>query len=244
MPTELRWALYNLFFMNIAGLQKLSLIDYPDKISATIFIWGCSFRCSFCHNPELVKKELQPEGISEEEFISFLKKRKGLLEAVTITGGEPLLYPDIVGLIKKIKKLGFLVKIDTNGSNPELLKRVIDLKLSDYIAMDIKAPLEKYEKVTCVKVDPEKIKQSIKLIMDSGLTHEFRTTLLPSLHTKDDVVAMAKLIKGARKYCLQGFVNKGKLMDESLSGEVGYTSEEMQKMAVECKKFVQECIVR
>ena len=229
--------------MKIAGLQKLSLIDYPDHLSAIVFIHGCNFRCAYCHNPELVSGE--PEKIySEKEVFDFLKERKGLLEAVTITGGEPLLYPEITDLIKKVKKLGFLVKLDTNGTNPELLQKIIDLKLVDYIAMDIKSPLERYNEITGINVDLEKIKRSIKAIMDSGLEYEFRSTLLPSLHKEKDVKEMAKLVKGAKKYCLQGFENLGKLLDEDLKNEKGFTKDEMEKMAEACKEFVQDCIVR
>ena len=176
--------------MQIAGWQKTSLIEYPEHISAIIFIWGCNFLCPYCHNPELVKKRLQPKLLPAEEIFAFLAKRKNVLEAVSITGGEPLLYPEIIDFIKRIKTLSYLVKLDTNGTNPFLLEKIIDLKLVDYIAMDIKAPLtsrnQAYNKATGVKVDLDKIKKSIQIIKDSGIDYEFRTTVVPSLHRSEE----------------------------------------------------------
>ena len=230
--------------MYLAGLQKTSLMDYPDRICSIVFVFGCNFHCGFCHNPELVKPELKPPQISEGDFFAFLEKRKNVLEAVTITGGEPMLYNDLPEFVEKIKKMEFLVKLDTNGVNPEMLDKLISDKLVDYIAMDIKAPLEKYDKITGAKVDVEKIKQSIKLIMESDIDYEFRSTILPVLHTKEDVINMAKMIKGAKKYYLQKFVNQGKLLDERLAGENAFNDKEMGEMRVECEKWVEECEVR
>ena len=230
--------------MQIAGWQKTSLIEYPEHISAIIFIWGCNFLCPYCHNPELVKKRLQPKLLPAEEIFAFLAKRKNVLEAVSITGGEPLLYPEIIDFIKRIKTLSYLVKLDTNGTNPFLLEKIIDLKLVDYIAMDIKAPLEKYEKITGVRVDLEKIKKSIKLIMNSGIKYEFRSTILPALHDQEDVMGMARLIQGAKRYYLQNFVNQGKLLDETLKNELGFKKEELVSMAKACQELVRECMIR
>jgi len=230
--------------MKVAGLQKLSLIDYPDHISAIIFVWGCNFRCPFCHNPELVKKDLQPRLYSQPEVFNFLKKRKGLLEAVTITGGEPLLYSEFPEFIKKIKNLGYLVKVDTNGTKPGLLKKIIDLKLVDYIAMDIKAPLEKYEEVVKAKVDLEKIKNSVKLIIDSGLDYEFRSTVVPDLHSEKDIENMAKLVKGAKMYFLQNFTNLGKLLDPKYKAKKGYSKKKLESLQKMCEKYVLSCGAR
>jgi len=200
--------------MQIGGLQKLTLIDYPDKLACTVFLIGCNFRCPWCYSGELVlpeknKKQFYPvksdrvgakqfngARISEKEFFNFLKKRKDKLEGVVICGGEPTINKELPNFIKKIKKLGFLVKLDTNGSNPKMLKKLIAEHLLDYIAMDIKAPLsqDKYEKATGVKINLEDIKKSIDIIKNSGIEHEFRTTVVPSIHTKEDIIQIAKEI--------------------------------------------------
>lgn len=201
--------------MQIGGLQKITLIDYPGKIACTIFLTGCNFRCPWCHNPELVlpekiKKQLK---IPEKTFFRFLKQRKGLLDGVCVTGGEPTIHKNLLNFIKKIKKLGFSVKLDTNGSNPKMLKKLLANELIDYIAMDVKAPLElkseirntKYERVTGVKVNLNKIKKSIELIKISSLDYEFRTTVLPKIHKDEDIINIAKYLKGAKIYYLQPY---------------------------------------
>ncbi|MCD6215595.1 MAG: anaerobic ribonucleoside-triphosphate reductase activating protein [Candidatus Aenigmarchaeota archaeon] len=199
--------------MLIGGLQKISLIDYPGKISCIIFTIGCNFRCPFCHNSQLVleKKIKQLNHIKEGEIFDFLKKRKNLLEAVEITGGEPCLQTDLVSFIKKIKELGYLVKLDTNGSFPEKLEEIVSQNLVDFIAMDIKSPLtkEKYSKACGIKITDEKlkkIKRSVSIIIKSGVAYEFRTTAVPGLHTKEDIEAIVKYIKGAKKFVIQNFV--------------------------------------
>src|SRR3990172_8063647 len=168
--------------MILGGFQKITLIDYPGKLATTVFTVGCNFRCPFCHNPELVDLKLVHNEESEKEFLAFLKKRKGKLEGVCITGGEPLIQPDIIDFIKKIKKLGFFVKLDTNGTRPDVLKKIIDAKIIDYIAMDIKNQLKFYDKTTGTKVDKNRIKLSVDLIMNSHIPYEFRTTAVPGLH--------------------------------------------------------------
>jgi len=233
--------------MYLAGLQKTSLIDYPGKITAIIFVFGCNFCCSYCHNPELVKPKLKPEEISQKDFFAFLKKRKKVLEAVTITGGEPTLYKDLPKSLKKVKGLGFLVKLDTNGTNPKMLKELIGKKLVDYIAMDIKAPLKKYKKVVGKSVDIKNIKKSIEMIKRSeirDLDYEFRSTVLPKLHTREDVKEMAKLIKGAKRYFLQNFIFQNKLLNSKFKKEKGFSSKELEKLRKECEELVEECGVR
>jgi pyruvate formate lyase activating enzyme len=201
--------------MIIGGYQKLTLIDYPGKLATTIFTVGCNFRCPFCHNPELVDLKLVHNEESEKEFIEFLKKRKGKLEGVCITGGEPLIQPDIIPFIKKIKKLGFLVKLDTNGTRPDVLKKIIDAKIVDYIAMDIKNQLKYYGKTTNAKVDKSRIKLSVNLIKNSRLPYEFRTTAVPGIHTEKDFSEIAKWIAGAPAYYLQEY-REGKILDPNL----------------------------
>jgi len=202
--------------MILGGYQKLTLIDYPGKIATTVFTVGCSFRCPFCHNPELVNLRLAHDEKSEKEFFQFLAKRKGKLEGVCITGGEPTIQPDIIEFIKKIKRRGFLVKLDSNGTRPDVLKKVIDEKLVDFIAMDIKSQLKKYDKMTGTKVDKARIKLSVELIMNSKIPYEFRTTVVPGLHTEKDFEGIAEWIKGARAYYLQEYREEQKILDNNL----------------------------
>lgn len=195
--------------MEIGGLQKTSLIDYPKNISCVVFLAGCNFRCPWCYSSELVlpDKIIQQPKISEEEFFTFLKSRKNLLEGVVVCGGEPTINADLGNFIKKIKEMGFKVKLDTNGSNPNVIKSLLEENLLDYIAMDIKAPLDKesYEKSTGVSVDIEKIKESIEIIKNSGIEYEFRTTVVPTIHEKEDIIKIAEYLSPVRKYFLQSF---------------------------------------
>jgi len=175
--------------MKIAGLQKTTLIDYPGEVACTIFLFGCNFRCGFCHNPELVLKDTG-EGFSEENVLKFLKERKGKLDAVCISGGEPLMSLDF-DFVRKIKSLGYKIKIDTNGSYPERLKELIDEGLVDAVAMDIKASRERYPEVVGINVDMDKIEESIKLI--AGLqNYEFRTTVLEKFHDVEDMKSLGE----------------------------------------------------
>jgi pyruvate formate lyase activating enzyme len=205
--------------MLIKGLQKTTLIDYPGKVACTVFLAGCNFRCPWCYAPHLVlpeKIKRQPT-VSEKDFFKFLKERKGLLDGVCVCGGEPTIHKELPDFISRIKKTGYLVKLDTNGSNPEMLKSLIEAKLFDYIAMDIKVPLEsnlkakpnsqisKYEVVTGIKIGLDKIRESIQVIKNSGIDYEFRTTVIPGVHTKEDIIQIAKDISPAKKYCLQFF---------------------------------------
>lgn len=201
--------------MKLGGLQKTSLIDYPGKIACTVFTIGCSFRCPFCHNPELVLPTFNQTGsILEKDFFNFLLTKKNKLDGVCITGGEPTVQVDIIEFIKKIKKIGLLVKLDSNGSRPDVLNQIIKLNLVDYFAMDIKNNLKKYSKTIGVKVDRERIKLSVELIKNSGKEYEFRTTVVPSLHTYEDFKDIAKWINNSKKYSLQNYQDKGKILQE------------------------------
>lgn len=203
--------------MEIGGLQKLTLIDYPGKIACTVFLIGCNFRCPWCYSAELVSPEKikkQPK-IPEKEFFEFLKERKGLLEGCVLCGGEPTINKDLPKFIQKIKKLGFLVKLDTNGSNPKMLKDLINNKLIDYVAMDIKAPKAKYEKLVGKKINIKNIESSLKILKNSLIDFEFRTTIVPTLLKKEDILKIARWISqptrlrqdfaGQGKYFLQNF---------------------------------------
>ena len=193
--------------MILGGLQKFTLIDYPGKLACTIFLIGCNFRCPWCYSGELVlpeKIKTQPK-ISKKDFFDFLNGRKGLLEACVVCGGEPTINKDLPKFCKKIKKLDFLVKIDTNGSNPEMLKDLIDKELIDYVAMDVKAPKEKYSQAVEAKIDIKKIQKSIDVLNKGKIDYEFRTTVVPTLHEKEDILKIARWIQPAKKYFLQNF---------------------------------------
>ncbi len=228
--------------MKIGGFDKFSLIDYPNKVCAIIFTQGCNFRCPFCHNPELVLPEQFVEPIPFSEIENFLKKRKGLLDAVEITGGEPTVQKDLLDVIKKIKDLGYLIKLDTNGSHPEIIEKAIQENLVDYFAMDIKAPLEDYSLVAGVKVDTEKIKESIKLIM-TAKDYEFRTTAIRRFHTKKSFKKMAMLIKGAKRYYIQN-AHYDKTVSKEFQNEKVFFKEEIQDFCEEVKPYVEHCIAR
>ena len=195
--------------MLIGGFQKLTLIDYPGKVATTVFTVGCNFRCPFCHNPELVipERELVKQFKPiEKEFFTFLGKRKGKLDGVCITGGEPTLYPDLPEFIRRIKAMGFLVKLDSNGTNPKMLRKLFKEKLVDFTAMDIKNRPEKYAETTGTDaVDMDTIRESIALIRKSGMPYEFRTTVVPGLHEEKDFDGVVDLIDGATSYYLQEF---------------------------------------
>jgi pyruvate formate lyase activating enzyme len=235
--------------MIIGGLQKFSLLDYPEHISAIVFTQGCNFRCQFCYNPMLVwpdygKANPDKEGHSwdEDGLLAFLTERFGKLDGVVITGGEPTIHQDLDKFARKIKKIGYKVKLDTNGTNPEVLKSLIKEKLIDYIAMDVKASEVNYEKVVGVKVDMEKIKASIKIIMTSGLPYEFRTTIVPSLVDRQEVKAIGEMIKGAEKWFLQQFKPDTDLVNHDFQSIKPYPRSElaaMEKIAAQYVKFCQ-----
>ncbi len=229
--------------MKIGGLQKVSLIDYPGLICATVFLQGCNFKCSYCHNPELVNPQLFQPCFKEKEVLDFLKSRRGKLDGVTITGGEPTIQDDLASFIKKIKKMGFTVKLDTNGSRPQVIKALLDEKLLDFIAMDIKGPLDKYESIVCVMLDSKRIEESIKIILKSKIPHEFRTTILPSQLTPKDISKIAHLIAGAKRYALQKFM-PGKTLNEKFGEEKNYSEDELEKMKKRLEKEISSVVIR
>lgn len=233
--------------MLIYGLQKISLIDYPDKICAVIFTQGCNFRCKFCYNPELVLNNNQQSIIEQKEIFEFLKTRKKLIDGVCITGGEPTLHKDLPEFLDKIKRMEFLIKLDTNGTNPEMLKKLIQEKLVDYIAMDIKTFLEweRYKKIIGIDFPKifSKIKQSIKIIINFS-DYEFRTTVVPNLVKQEDIISIAKQIKGAKRYFLQQFVLSKKMIDEKYKKIKPYSKEVLEKMHEKAKKYVKKVEIR
>ncbi len=231
--------------MKIGGLQKLTLIDYPGHLAAIVFLCGCNFHCRFCYNSELVlpeKTKNQPK-ISEEDFFSFLKERKNLLEGIVLSGGEPTINKDLPDFIKKIKKEGFLVKLDTNGSNPKMLKDLIDKKLVDYIAMDVKAPKEKYNKICKKRVNLKNIERSIKLLRENKIEHEFRTTLVPTILGKEDILKIARWISPAKKYYLQNF-RPEKTLDPKFEKIKPYPQEYLLEIQKAISPFFDVCQLR
>jgi len=229
--------------VKIGDIQKFSLIDYPGKICAIIFTRGCNFRCPYCHNPELVDSSLFGETITDDEVFAFLEKRRGKLDAVNITGGEPTLQTDLIEFAERIRSLGYMIKIDTNGSFPAVLDKLIGRGLLDYIAMDVKAPLEKYEEIAKTPVTPEDIVKSIKLIMNSGIDYEFRTTITEFLLTENDIEKIGILIRGARLHVLQKFV-PSKTLDPALMNENPPTDGVIRSMKEKLERLVKSVIVR
>ena len=233
--------------MQIVGLQKMTLLDYPGKVACTVFLAGCNFRCPFCHNGELLAGE-QPVGITEEEFFSFLKSRVGFLDGVCITGGEPTLYPDLPDFIRKIKEMGYPVKLDTNGYRPEVLKGLLAEGLLDYVAMDVKNCPERYaETVGLPEVEIKRLEESISLLLSGNIPYEFRTTLVSEFHNQAAIRKMGEwlvsLAKGEKipKLFLQGFVDRETVLQPGLHCP---TKEEMAGFLAALAPFVQKTELR
>ncbi len=227
--------------MKIGGIQKCSLIDFPGKISVILFTSGCNFHCPYCHNPELVNETASL--LSEEEVFSFLERRKTILDAVTITGGEPTIHDDLVPFIRKIKNMGFLVKLDTNGTNPGVVKQLQESELIDYVAMDVKAPLASYAQTVARPVDVSAIKKSIALLMQGAIPYEFRTTVIKSLLSFDDIREIGNEIKSAKIHYLQRFIPT-KTLNPAFLRKTTYRDDEFEEMRLTMSEFVDVCIVR
>ncbi|MBU4217245.1 anaerobic ribonucleoside-triphosphate reductase activating protein [Candidatus Parcubacteria bacterium] len=245
--------------MIIGGLEKFSLIDYPGHLAAIVFTSGCNFRCHFCYNPMLVepgrisssddKEKGRSLGtgfnqIQESDLFEFLQTRVGKIDAVVVTGGEPTLHHDLPEFIKKLKDLGFKVKLDTNGTNPQALKNLLEQSLIDYIAMDIKGPFEKYDLVVGAQINKDDLAETISLIKASGLSYEFRSTIVPGLHEFDDVAKMGEMIKGAQKWFLQPFKSDVELVNNAFKNATTYSDADMEKMCEVGKMYVDFCEVR
>ncbi len=216
--------------MKISGFQKLTLLDFTGLMACIVFTGGCNFRCPFCHNASLVlPQDIAESGIDEADFFGFLQKRRGVIEGVVVTGGEPTLQPDLADFLRKIKALGFKVKLDTNGTKPNTLKELIDEGLVDYIAMDIKTAPQKYPLVCGVDFPIERIEESKNLLLAGAVPFEFRTTLVRGLHTRTDILDAAKWIKGAPRYFLQAFKDSGGLINPA--GLSAFTETEMKEFA-------------
>lgn len=227
--------------MRICGLNKTTLLDYPGCVAATLFVGGCNFRCPFCHNGDLVLHSGEMMEYSEEEIFNFLKKRKTVLEGVCVTGGEPTLYEELPSFIAKIKEMAYKVKLDTNGSNPKMLQKLMNDNLVDYVAMDIKAPVTGYDKVCGINVDIEKIKKSVDLLKSGETMYEFRTTIVKELHTKEDILEIGIWLSGAENYYLQSYQETDKNICKGFSA---MDIEELLESEKELQKYIKNVKVR
>lgn len=228
--------------MKFYGMQKMTLLDYPGYVACTLFTGGCNFRCPFCHNALLVLDLDENYTIPEEEVLAFLKKRQGLLDGVCVTGGEPLINKDIGDFLSKVKELGFKIKLDTNGTNPALLKELVSQKLVDYVAVDIKNSPEKYAETVGLKsFDMSTINETVNFLMTGCVDYEFRTTVTKQFHTEKSMEEAARFIRGAKRYFLQNFVDSGNLIG---SGITGQSKEEMEKLLAVVKKYVPDSYLR
>ena len=228
--------------MHIAVMQKLTLLDFPSRIACTVFLTGCNLRCPFCHNASLVLPRADaPAGMEVSQLLEFLQKRRGRLQGVCVTGGEPTLYPDLPDLLRQIRLLGYEVKLDTNGTHPDMLRAILREGLVDYVAMDIKNSPARYAE-TCGGVEVlDKVRRSAALLMQSGIDYEFRTTLAHPLHTCEDLAAIGQWLQGAKRLFLQQFVDSGDLIG---SGLTPLTPEEMEQMRQTVLPYIKETTLR
>lgn len=232
--------------MYFGGLQKSSLIDYPGKLSSVIFFSGCNFDCPYCHNPELARGcATCTDDLTIENISDFLKQRQGFLDGVVVSGGEPTLQNDLADLCERIKGFGYPVKLDTNGSRPRVLEHLIDEKLVDYVAMDLKTDPVLYKSYIKSDCDPDPILASIRILMESGIDYEFRTTCVKPIVTLETIENMSHLIQGARRYALQRFRNLELLHPEFFGGiENEYSDAELEQLKAAAEPWVSECIIR
>lgn len=229
--------------MEIKGFIKNSFVDWDGKIASTIFLPGCNFQCGFCHNKAMVKEHGNIIAIPFSEVESHLRDNRNFIDGVVVTGGEPTIHEELPKLLCDIKSLGFPVKLDTNGSNPQVIDNLLRDKLIDYIAMDIKGPAEEYDEITGSHGLSEKIKDSIKIIMGSGTDYEFRTTIVPAIHDEEEMEKMASMIRGASLYALQKFMPKNTI-DKRYEKEPSPTRERMEKLAEIARKHVNRVVIR
>lgn len=225
--------------MGILGLQKLTLLDYPGKVACTVFTAGCNFACPFCHNSPLLRGDGRP--IPAEEALSFLKKRRGMLEGVCISGGEPTLWPGLMDFAREAKALGYAVKLDTNGARPEVLRALIDDGLIDYAAMDVKNSLAKYPKTVGTELDTGRITESIELLLRGDIGYEFRTTVTRELHTPEDMREIGRMIQGAEKYYIQPFKDSGDILRPGMSR---HTDAELNALLQAAREYVKGAEIR
>ncbi len=234
--------------MKIGGINTLTLLDFPGKVSAIVFTAGCNFRCGYCHNVQFVLpdqiEKLKGSFIPEEKFFNFLDQRKGLLDGVVVSGGEPTIHPDLPDFLKKIKEKGFLTKLDTNGTNPKMLQKLLEEKLLDYIAMDIKMPLDEYESLTGLKIHTDSLRECVELIKNSDIDYEFRTTIINEFHDTETLERIFKDIGHVKNFTLQNF-RPEKTLDPKFGEFHACTSEKLETLKTIAEKYVDnlECHV-
>lgn len=217
--------------MTINGLQKLTLLDYPGRTACTVFLGRCNWRCPFCHNASLVLAPEEQPVLPEEELFAFLRKRRGLLDGVAVTGGEPTLQPDLPEFLRKVKDLGYAVKLDTNGTNPRLLREILEAGLADYVAMDVKTSPERYPAVTGTpRCNLDAVRESAALLLGGTTDFEFRTTVVKELHALSDFAAIGAWLRGGEKYFLQAFKDSGDLVQPGFTGCSRAELEEMREV--------------
>lgn len=233
--------------MKLSAIQRFTMLDYPDKLACIAFTPGCNMRCGFCHNPEFVLpekiRELQADFIEEQTFFNFLEKRRGLLEGVVVSGGEPTIWRDLPEFLRRIKKKGFLTKLDTNGNHPAMLRALLDEKLLDYVAMDVKTSLAEYSKLVGGTVKSENIEESIRILKGSSISYEFRTTLIKEVHTEAVLKEMEELVRGAERYYFQVF-RPGHTLSPTFSTYHPFSSGEMEKLVQRFSMFATEVGLR
>ncbi|MCR5116356.1 MAG: anaerobic ribonucleoside-triphosphate reductase activating protein [Lachnospiraceae bacterium] len=227
--------------MQIHGFNKTTLLDFPGHLASTVFTGGCNMRCPYCQNADLVLNPMSQPLISEEVVFDHIKKRKGIIEGVCITGGEPTLQADLEDFIKRLKELGVMVKLDSNGYRPEVLKRLMGNGLLDYVAMDIKSSLDDYHTVAGVKLDTSLIKESIDLLKNGPIDYEFRTTVVKELHSKETFEKIGELLSGAKQYFLQGYIDSERVIERRFSS---YTKEELETFVAILKKTIKNVSIR
>lgn len=228
--------------MRICGLQKLAMVDYPGKLAATVFTGGCNLRCPFCHNALLVTRLEESPALSQEEVLTFLASRRGLLDGMVLSGGEPLMQPGVIDFLEQVRNLGYAIKVDTNGCYPQVLKEILQRGLADYVAMDIKNSREKYpQTVGLPHFDLSPMEESIRLLRESGVDYEFRTTVVQELHTPQDIVSICQWIQSAPTYALQKFQDSGNLISAGLHSPEPLALEGFARLA---QPFFKQVLVR
>lgn len=227
--------------MKIYGLQKMTLLDFPGRVACTVFLGGCDFRCPYCHNYELACGKAEPV-MEEDELYAFLEKRRGLLDGVAVTGGEPTLSRGLPDLLRRVKQMGFLIKLDTNGYHPQILKKLLEEGLADYVAMDIKNSPEKYAMTAGLeKIEMDRIQESIRILMESGTDYEFRTTVVRQMHEAQDFEEIGRMIRGAKRYFLQQFTDRDSVPFGNLTAP---DAAEMEAFAAVARQYVPETQLR
>ena len=226
----------------IGGVQKVSLVDYPGHVAAALFTIGCNMRCGYCHNPELVLPDRYIDSIPEEDILLFLESRIGKLDGVVISGGEPTVHEGLPSLAARIKDMGYLVKLDSNGTHPDMIRQMLDAGTLDFMAMDIKGPLEKYQAIAAYPVDIAAVQQTIAMLRQSSIGYEFRTTVVKSQLAPEDFESIGQLIEGAPRFALQRF-RPGTTLHPAFRHETTYSDEEFEELKKVMEKYVDECVI-